>query len=66
MPFISNTAFQRKISTYTDLFTQSVSYGRKFDKDYLKQYEFAGPYLQIIEEQKQRIQDLEEQLQELK
>lgn len=56
------TDFQRKISTYADLMTQTVSSHRVFDEGYLKQYEYAGPYLSIIEELKARIQELEDEL----
>lgn len=40
---------QQQISTLLDLFSQSVNSKREFDEDYLKSYEFAGPYLRIIE-----------------
>lgn len=53
------TDFQRKISTYADLMNQSISNHREFDRDYLKQYEYAGPYLNIIESLKERINFLE-------
>ena len=53
------TDFQRKISTYADLMSQSISNHREFDRDYLKQYEYAGPYLNIIENLKERINFLE-------
>lgn len=53
------TDFQRKISTYADLMNQSISNHREFDSDYLKQYEYAGPYLNIIESLKERINFLE-------
>lgn len=52
------TDFQRKISTYTDLMNQSITSHRLFDKDYLKQYEYAGPYLRTIDELKERIDSL--------
>lgn len=55
------TDFQRKISTYTDLMTQTVSRHRVFDEGYLKQYEYAGPYLFVIEDLKTKIRELEDE-----
>lgn len=56
---------QRQISTCTDLFTQAVSQCREQNKDYLKQYDFAGPYLRTIEDLKSKLSDLEETIEEL-
>lgn len=55
---------QQQLSSITDLFEQSVINKREFNEDYLKEYEFARPYL-IISEQKERINSLEEAIKEL-
>ncbi len=60
------TDFQRKISTYSDLMNQSISSHRLFDENYLKQYEYAGPYLQVIDSLKEKIRDLEKEISYLK
>ena len=57
--------FQQQISTVADLFEQSILNKREFDEDYLKQYEFAGPYLRIIRDKDKRIEQLEEAIAEL-
>ena len=54
--------FQQQISTVVDLFTQSVVDRREFNEDYLKKYEFAGPYLLTIQSLKERIDQLEQQI----
>lgn len=54
--------FQRKISTYADLMNQTISSHREFDEGYLKQYDYAGPYLSLIEDLRQEICDLKEEL----
>lgn len=56
---------QQQLSSITDLFEQSVIDKREFNEDYLKEYEFARPYLRIITEQKERINSLEEAIKEL-
>lgn len=53
---------QRQISTCTDLFTQSVSKHREFNQDYLRDYEFAAPYLHSINNLKDTIEELKEEI----
>ena len=55
-------AFQAKIRDACDMFAQSIVDKREFDENYLKDYAYARPYLRIIEKQKERIANLEEQL----
>lgn len=57
--------FQQQLSALLDLFEQSIINKREFDENYLKDYEFAKPYLRIINEQKQRIEQLEEAIRDL-
>lgn len=59
------TNLQRQISTCTDLFTQAVSKCREFNQDYLKSYEFAAPYLQIIQDLKDKIESYEQTIAQL-
>lgn len=56
--------FQQQLSTILDLYGQSL-FGRVFDENYLKNYEFAGPYLKILREKNERIEQLEEAIKEL-
>ena len=58
------TDFQRKISTYADLMNQSISNHREFDRDYLKKYDYAGPYLSKISVLEETIQLLREEVNE--
>ena len=52
--------FQQQVQTICDLFAQCISDKREFNEDYLKKYEFAGPYLLIIDELREKINRLEE------
>lgn len=54
--------FQQQLSTLLDLFGQSIANKREFNNDYLKSYEFAGPYLRVIEDLKEQIDKLKEEL----
>ena len=56
---------QRQLSAMCDLFAQSIN-GREFDKDYLRSYEIAGPYLNIITEKNKEINDLEETISKIR
>ena len=54
--------FYNQARTICDLFAQSISDKREFNEDYLKDYDFAGPYRRHIETLEKRIEDLENDL----
>lgn len=59
------TNLQRQISTCADLFTQAVVSGREQDKNYLKQYDFAGPYLIVNQNLRREVEYLTQKITEL-
>lgn len=59
------TNLQRQISTCTDLFTQSIVNKTVFNENYLKQYDFAGPYLATIQTLKDQISALRQEMQNI-
>lgn len=56
---------QQGISSLVDLFEQSTTDKREFDEDYLRNYEFAGSYIRILNEKNERIKQLEDAIAEL-
>ncbi len=54
--------FQSQLRDMCDFFAQSIVDKRTFDENYLKNYEYARPYLSTIEDLKNQIIDLQQQL----
>lgn len=59
------TQLKYSISANTDLFTQLISGRNSFNREYLKQYEVAGPHLLRISDLEGQIENLESKIQEL-
>lgn len=54
--------FYNQARTICDLFAQCISDKRAFDESYLSNYDFAGPYKNTIEQLKDRISELEDEV----
>ena len=58
--------FYNQARTILDLFAQCISDKREFNEDYLKTYDFAGPYILTINSLKKQLEEKDEEIEYLK